>query len=323
MYPGVSLVTRVADAGVEIAVVVLASVLCSQGCVRREHADASSPVVVRLANPSGGTLAPELAAEYDRSTSRFKVQSIEIGGAHNLETVLRGEADVTASGADSVYSAYQSALQNRSPTGHQLRAIAALPVTPLHLLVRDDSPIRGLADLRGATLGGYRMPLLNLLFEPGGLDAPAAWRYTTSLAEAAGLVSDRLADAAFVIAYYPNPTVRAALQRGAHLIPFEGAAVEQVRRRHRLIKQVTIPGNVYPGHPTPIHTIGVDLVIVCRSDLAEPVVYDFTKHLFDALPGLAKRYSSLRVYDVDQAPATPIPLHEGAARYYREVELSR
>jgi TRAP transporter TAXI family solute receptor len=222
-----------------------------------------------------------------------------------------------------VYSAYQNTLQSQSPTVHQLRAIAALPVTPLHLLVRDDSPIRGLADLRGATLGAYRMPLLNLLFEPGGLEAPAAWRYAPSLTEAAGLVSDRVVDAAFVIAYYPNPTVRAALQRGAHLIPFEGAAVEQVRRRHRLIKQITIPGNMYPGYPTPIHTIGVDLVYVCRGDLAEPLVYDFTKQLFDVLPALAKKYSSLRVFEVDQAPATPIPLHEGAARYYREVELSR
>jgi TRAP-type uncharacterized transport system substrate-binding protein len=27
--------------------------------------------------------------------------------------------------------------------------------------------------------------------------------------------------------------------------------------------------------------------------------------------------------DLDQAPATPIPLHEGAARYYRELELSK
>jgi TRAP-type uncharacterized transport system substrate-binding protein len=27
--------------------------------------------------------------------------------------------------------------------------------------------------------------------------------------------------------------------------------------------------------------------------------------------------------DLDQAPATPIPLHEGAGRYYRERELSR
>jgi TRAP-type uncharacterized transport system substrate-binding protein len=27
--------------------------------------------------------------------------------------------------------------------------------------------------------------------------------------------------------------------------------------------------------------------------------------------------------DLDQAPAAPIPLHDGAARYYREQELSR
>jgi TRAP-type uncharacterized transport system substrate-binding protein len=27
--------------------------------------------------------------------------------------------------------------------------------------------------------------------------------------------------------------------------------------------------------------------------------------------------------DLEQAPATPVPLHEGAARYYREREFQR
>jgi TRAP-type uncharacterized transport system substrate-binding protein len=31
----------------------------------------------------------------------------------------------------------------------------------------------------------------------------------------------------------------------------------------------------------------------------------------------------LRLVDLQQAPATPIPLHPGAARYYRERELAR
>jgi TRAP-type uncharacterized transport system substrate-binding protein len=41
------------------------------------------------------------------------------------------------------------------------------------------------------------------------------------------------------------------------------------------------------------------------------------------LPTLAASEASMREVDVEQAPATPIPLHEGAARFYREREWKR
>jgi TRAP-type uncharacterized transport system substrate-binding protein len=44
---------------------------------------------------------------------------------------------------------------------------------------------------------------------------------------------------------------------------------------------------------------------------------------FEALPAQPFLQDALRFMDLDQAPATPIPLHEGAARYYRERELMR
>jgi TRAP-type uncharacterized transport system substrate-binding protein len=62
---------------------------------------------------------------------------------------------------------------------------------------------------------------------------------------------------------------------------------------------------------------------VCRRDLAETLVYDLTRLFFEALQPLAVSRRALRLMDVEQAPAAPIPLHEGAARYYRERELRR
>ena len=44
---------------------------------------------------------------------------------------------------------------------------------------------------------------------------------------------------------------------------------------------------------------------------------------FAVLPILASAQTSLRLMDFSQMPATSVPLHEGAARYYRERELFR
>ena len=64
-----------------------------------------------------------------------------------------------------------------------------------------------------------------------------------------------------------------------------------------------------------------EFLLVCRDDLAEEVVYEFTKEFFAALPMLATSNSEAALVDVEKAPATPIPLHSGAARYYREREV--
>jgi TRAP-type uncharacterized transport system substrate-binding protein len=70
-------------------------------------------------------------------------------------------------------------------------------------------------------------------------------------------------------------------------------------------------------------TIGVDSILVCRRELDEGLVYELTKFFFQALPTLSFSQDALRSMDLEQAPATPIPLHAGAARYYRERELMR
>jgi TRAP-type uncharacterized transport system substrate-binding protein len=71
-----------------------------------------------------------------------------------------------------------------------------------------------------------------------------------------------------------------------------------------------------------VHTIGVGSLLVCRSDLDEALVHDLTQRLFEILPALSSQLA-LGPTDLEHAPATPIPLHDGAARYYRERELSR
>jgi TRAP-type uncharacterized transport system substrate-binding protein len=77
----------------------------------------------------------------------------------------------------------------------------------------------------------------------------------------------------------------------------------------------------YPAVPA-VATVGVDGILVCSSALDEGVVHDLTARLFGALASLS-RSSRWNLVDFADAPATPIPLHDGAARYYREQELVR
>ena len=84
-----------------------------------------------------------------------------------------------------------------------------------------------------------------------------------------------------------------------------------------MIKQPVSSRDLANGAPG--LTIGLDGLLVCRSGLDTDMVYGVTKAFFQALPELsAFDAPPLRQMNPEDASATPIPLHEGAARYYRE-----
>jgi TRAP transporter TAXI family solute receptor len=114
-----------------------------------------------------------------------------------------------------------------------------------------------------------------------------------------------------------------AIQDGAYFIPISGPAVDRLRESNPFVRLTTIPRNVIRGQTSIIPTIGVDMVVVCGIDVDESLVYELTKRLFIAFPRLSGVEASLRFLNFEEAAATPIPLHPGAARYFRERELSR
>jgi hypothetical protein len=113
----------------------------------------------------------------------------------------------------------------------------------------------------------------------------------------------------------PTDQIRSAVGKNVDVLSFSGhdcptAAAEPIPARH--------------GHPARSRqrrtglTIGLDGLLVCRSGL-DTDLYGVTKAFFQALPELsAFDAPPLRQMNPEDASATPIPLHEGAARYYRE-----
>jgi uncharacterized protein len=117
--------------------------------------------------------------------------------------------------------------------------------------------------------------------------------------------------------------VTTAARAGARLMPLAGPPIERLRHDYPFLRVTVIPRDAYPGVVDKVRTIGVDSLLVCRRDLDETLVYDLTRRFFELLPSLSASQGALRFMDLDQAPATPIPLHDGAARFYRERELLR
>lgn len=301
------------------AALLLTAAGCLPGC---SSTDASIPQsrVVRLASQDSGRFSQQVVAAYARALPDLDVRLVE---GSNLDSLVRGDADVSILSADSLYFNYRMLLQGKPAIPDRLRAIAVLHENPMHLLVSGKSTARTLDDLRGRTFAVTAGRLQEFVLRAAGIDSSIRREAARSPRLAAQLVMNGVADAALVNTYYPSDAVQEAVRQGARLLPIEGSGIDRMLREHRFARHTNIPGNTYEGYPRPIHTVGVNTIYVCRKDLDEEVVYKLTTRLFDALPSLATAFPGLRRLDVEQAPATPIPLHPGAARYYRELQLFR
>jgi TRAP transporter TAXI family solute receptor len=310
---------------------VAALVLSLPACARTET-PAPPRTLVRLTTGTPGAsfypLGQSLAHEYRTILPDVEVRVSESGGSvSNVEALQNGTADIGLAYADVAYMATAGRLRPDT-SFERLRAIAVLRLTPLQVVVRAHTSIHGIADMRHRRVnvgpqGSGTALTASVVLRAFGLSSADMRVETLPHNEAAARLVAGTLDAMFVGANYPVQSVVTATAAGARLLSVSGPAIDRMRQEYPFLRPLVIPAGTYAHHSTSIRTIGVDSVFVCRSDLDEPLVHRLTKAFFEVLPRLALEQAWLRQVDLDQAPASPIPLHEGAARYYRERELAQ
>jgi TRAP transporter TAXI family solute receptor len=236
-----------------------------------------------------------------------------------LTALQNAEADVAFAHADVSYLAYAGELDGRPLA--RLRGIATLNTSPLYILVRRDSDIRDLDDLRrrrvsvGPQGSGSALALQIVLH---GLGDEVTKSYEPFHESMAKLAEGRV-DAVFAVGEnglegFPDGITGSATR----LLSLSEMVTRRLRREHPLVRPLAIPRAVYQQGP--ISTIGIERLLMCREGLDEEMVYSVTQAFFESLPELSSSDRQLRQMDVENASATPVPLHAGAARYYREQE---
>lgn len=142
-----------------------------------------------------------------------------------------------------------------------------------------------------------------------------------SFDEAATEFNKGALDAELVFSAVPGEIPHAALTAaGTHLVSVPESEISILTKKYFFLRPVTIPAGTYGGSAE-MHTLGVDFLLVCRADLDEDLVYRLLSKFFDSIADLSQLRPPLRDIRFDQAPSTPIPLHPGATRFYREHQL--
>lgn len=103
------------------------------------------------------------------------------------------------------------------------------------------------------------------------------------------------------------------------LLSFTDDQIAQVNATYPLWQRFTIPGGTYPNLPETIQSISHPNVLAVRADIPDDDVYEITRAIFENLGTLHEIHKATREVTLEAALAgLGVPLHPGAARYFRE-----
>ena len=290
--------------------------LCTAGCAAsgKPSEPAPAPLAIHVSPTTLERLGPAF-----RSLPDLRPQAVAVDGSPGAVKALQTrEVDLAIVMADTAYHAHVEAGTAQS-SGVPIRGVAVLNVNTVYLAVGANTRIDAIEDLPGhrvwvGSSGSAATAIANLLLQSSGVRSDRIKAELTSQQDALKRLKAGELDAAFLTL---NAAVHTAAADGARLISIRGEWIESLRQQYPFLQNVLVPAGTYPGQRDPVETVGVDLLLACRGDLDDDVVYRIAKAYFDGLQ------RSAPATDLERAPATPIPLHPGAARYYRERALSQ
>ena len=302
-------------------------VSCERG--RAEVAQHHPIIRISAGVPTGtfGPFSDALVRGYARLLPDVRIEFVDKpGSVRNLEALEEGSVDLGLAQAGIAYMAYNGRLLEVPRPLRNIRGVAVLNSSTVHLLVGPRSRARSINDLGGLRVGVGPAGSGNAVTSELLL-SPYATRAPRTLGVAVGQTGDMLLagelDAALTISGIPHDEVGRATRDGARLIHVNGPKMDELRTAYPFFRSAVIPAGTYANQAEPIHTLSIDVVLLTRKDLDAGLVRRLTASLFQMLPQLSSELDFLRGMDPERAPATPIPLHRGATLYYRESELRR
>lgn len=114
----------------------------------------------------------------------------------------------------------------------------------------------------------------------------------------------------------------AALGNKMTVLDFSDEQLGRVNSSYPLWTRYVIPAKTYPSQAKLINTIAQPNFLTVRKDVPEEDVYLITKTIYENLPFLHAIHKATKAMTLEKAiVGLPMPLHPGAARYYKEAGL--
>jgi TRAP transporter TAXI family solute receptor len=253
------------------------------------------------------------------------------GSVENLRMIASGQIESGIGQSDVAGWAYAGTgvFASDGPM-KSLRAIASLFSESLQLVVRGDSSIRTVSDLKGKHIslgqtGSGTLADTRIVLSAAGLTEKDISAEYLRPGAAAGNVMDGSLDGFFLIGGVPVPAIHElATAVPIRLIPISDDVLVGMRRSSSSYRRSIIPAGSYSGINVETPSVGFHALWIVSADAPDDLIYDITRALWnEATQHLLEAHNAMgrQVRFDDALDGLSLPLHAGAARFYREAGL--
>jgi len=276
---------------------------------------------------AGGAICRLVNKDRSRHGLRCSVESTG-GSVFNVNTIKAGELDLGFAQSDVQFNALKGQSQfAKDGAWGDLRSVFSVHPEPFTLLTRKEANIRSFDDLKGKRVNvgnpgsGTRASMEELLAARGGSFKDFALASELKADEHGPALCDGKIDAFFYGVGHPSANIQdPTTSCGARLASIGGPAVDKLIADRPYYARATIPGGLYPNNPDAVQTYGVLATVVASAKTPPETVYQVVKAVFDNFEEFRKLHPALANLKPEDMVRDGLsaPLHDGAARYYRE-----
>lgn len=249
------------------------------------------------------------------------------GPVANIEALHDGRIDIGIVQSDVLADAASGdgPFASRGPD-KALRVLFTGQTEAFTIVARRELDIRAATELRGKRINlgspgsGERVSMERVMAALGFVPADFAATRELPLAQQHDAFCANALDAIVYMVRHPNGLVDDAIRTcGGVLVDVSGPQIDGLLSRHPEYSRSVISGNTYPSNPEAVATLGVRTAIITTTRLSETVAYEITKALFENIDDFRRLHPDFAtLLPRDMVPgAVGVPLHAGAARYYR------
>jgi TRAP transporter TAXI family solute receptor len=276
---------------------------------------------------AGGAICRLVNKDRAKHGIRCSVESTG-GSVFNVNTIKAGELDLGFSQSDVQYNAFKGLNQFKDGGAvGDLRAVFSVHPEPFTVVARKEANAKTLADLKGKRFNvgnpgsGTRASMEELMAALGWKMSDFSLAAELKADEHGPALCDGKIDGFFYGVGHPSANIQdPTTSCGAKLVSITGPAVDKLVADKPYYAKATIPGGLYPNNPEGATTYGVLATVVASAKTPPDTVYQVVKAVFDNFEEFKKLHPALGHLKPENMVKDGLsaPLHEGAARYYKE-----
>lgn len=245
----------------------------------------------------------------------------------NLNLLEQGRGEIAFTLGDSLKAAWEGDAEAGFKTKlTKLRTIGAIYPNYIQIVATAESGIKTLADLKGKTLSvgapksGTELNSRAIL-KAAGMDYKDLGKVEyLPFAESVDLMKNRQLTATLQSAGLGVASLK-DLSNSSDIVVVS-VPKEVVDKIGPPFISAIIPANTYKGQDKDVPTAAVVNYLVTSSAVSDDLAYQMTKLVYESLPDLVASHSAARGIKLENAAmGSPVPMHPGAIRYFKEKGL--